>query len=507
MFKNNKIFSVLLKLLCLITTLLISLFAPNVEYFVFGQEEDGDESTEEELNIPDVNVSIGNDSTSIRDSALIVETIAEGLEFPTTMAFLGPNNILVLEKEKGTVQKIVNGKMLPEPLLDVNVGASQERCMCGIAVSTSTPGHTYVFLYFTETESVDREDISEGNDPIGNRLYRYELVNDKLVNPKLLLDLPAIPGPRHNGGAIVIGPDDNLYIPVGDVDGTYQDEEFETLTQNYPDGAEPDGRSGILRITQDGNPVPNGGVIGDETPLNLYYAYGIRNSFGIDFDPVTGNLWDTENGPGEGDEINLVEPGFNSGWAQVQGMSTSSSNNNDQDFASGNLVDFDGRGKYSEPEFEWQQTLGPTALIFSHSDRLGQQYQNDIFVGSIVTGNIYHFDLNEDRTQLVLTGELEDKIAEARETGAEEIVFGEGFAGVSDLEIGPDGYLYVVSLGQGKIFRIMPGDGDASTLSSPPATEDTISTGEGEQRGQDSDPIIVGEEDQQEDTDEDEEED
>jgi hypothetical protein len=53
----------------------------------------------------------------------------------------------------------------------------------------------------------------------------------------------------------------------------------------------------------------------------------------------------------------------------------------------------------------------------------------------------------------------------------------------------------------------MPGDGDASTLSSPPATEDTISTGEGEQRGQDSDPIIVGEEDQQEDTDEDEEED
>lgn len=78
-----------------------------------------------------------------------------------------------------------------------------------------------------------------------------------------------------------------------------------------------------------------------------------------------------------------------------------------------------------------------------------------MFVGSIVTGNIYHFDLNEDRTQLVLTGELEDKIAETRKTGTEDIVFGEGFAGISDLEVGSDDYLYVVSLGQGKILRAM----------------------------------------------------
>ena len=453
---------------------MLSALASSITFVNPASAQEENEGEQEEQNIPDVNAAIGDETATIRDPNLNIETVAEGLEFPTTMAFLGTNDFLVLEKEKGTVQRIVNGKMLPEPILDVNVGASQERCMCGIAISTSTPGHTYIFLYFTETESADKEDVLQGNDPIGNRLYRYELVNDKLVNPKLLLDLPATPGPRHNGGAMVIGPDNNLYIPIGDIDGTYQSEESETLAQNYPDGAEPDGRSGILRITQDGSPVPNGGIIGDETPLNLYYAYGIRNSFGINFDPVTGNLWDTENGPGEGDEINLVEPGFNSGWAQVQGMSASSSNNNDQDFNSGNLVDFDGRGTYSEPEFEWRTTLGPTALLFLHSDRLGQQYQNDIFVGSIVTGNIYRFDLNEDRTQLVLAGELEDKIAEIRETGTEDIVFGEGFAGVSDLEVGPDGYLYVVSLGQGKIFRIVPAGNDAPTLSSPPSAEETI---------------------------------
>ena len=266
----------------------------------------------------------------IGDPALKVEEVVRGLDLPTTMAFLGPNDILVLEKDKGTVQRIVNGKILPEPLLDVNVATSVERCMCGIAVSQSDTGITYVFLYFTEAELADSEDIIEAKDPLGNRLYRYELVNNKLINPVLLLDLPAIPGPRHNGGAIMIGPDNNLYVPIGDVDGTGMGETFETKAQNYVDGVEPDGRSGILRITQDGSPVGGGvgssssnssnSILGNTHPLNLYYAYGIRNSFGFDFDPITGSIWDTENGPGNSDEINLVEPGFNSGWQEIQGI-------------------------------------------------------------------------------------------------------------------------------------------------------------------------------------------
>lgn len=125
---------------------------------------------------------------------------------------------------------------------------------------------------------------------------------------------------------------------------------------------------------------------------------------------------------------------------------------------SNTLVDFDGRGNYSAPEFIWAETIGITGIKFFHSDKFGEQYKEDIFIGSIVTGNIYHFDLNEDRTQLVLAGELEDKIAETRKTGTEDIVFGEGFAGISDLEVGPDVNLYVVSLGQGKIFRVVPSD-------------------------------------------------
>src|SRR5215208_1110213 len=276
----------------LFSFIMLSALASSITFVNPASAQEENEGEQEEQNIPDVNAAIGDETATTRDPNLNIETVAEGLEFPTTMAFLGTNDFLVLEKEKGTVQRIVNGKMLPEPILDVNVGASQERCMCGIAISTSTPGHTYIFLYFTETESADKEDVLQGNDPIGNRLYRYELVNDKLINPKLLLDLPATPGPRHNGGAIKIGPDNNLYVTIGDVDG------HETQSQNQRDGGLPDMTGGILRITQEGNPVSGDSILGDESPLDMYYAYGIRNSYGIDFDPVTGKLWDTENGPG-----------------------------------------------------------------------------------------------------------------------------------------------------------------------------------------------------------------
>jgi aldose sugar dehydrogenase len=406
-----------------------------------------------------VSFSDGDDLPIINDPNLKVELIVQGLDLPTTMAFLGPNDILVLEKDKGTVQRIVNGKILPEPLLDVNVATSVERCMCGIAVSQSDTGITYVFLYFTETELADSEDIIEAKDPLGNRVYRYELVNNKLINPVLLLDLPAIPGPRHNGGAIIIGPDNNLYVPIGDVDGSYTGGPGETKAQNYVDGVEPDGRSGILRITQDGRPVGIG-ILGNTHPLNLYYAYGIRNSFGLDFDPVTGNIWDTENGPGNSDEINLVEPGFNSGWQEIQGMASF-----ENYFDANDLVQFEGKGKYSDPELVWMDTEGPTAAKFLVSDKLGTQYKNDLFVADVHNGRIYHFDLNEDRTQLVLEGPLADKIIDT--PSIEEfsnIIFGEGFGGITDLEVGPDGYLYVVSIGQGAIYRIVQMNIGPSTI-------------------------------------------
>jgi aldose sugar dehydrogenase len=390
-------------------------------------------SASAQQKIPGVVASIGKGEPTIKDLNLKVETVATGLALPTTMAFIGPNDILVLEKNKGTVQRIVNGQMLAEPLLRVNVSSEVERGMLGIATSQDNQtGKSNVFLYYTE---------SEGGEPVASRLYRYELTNEKLVNPVLLLDLPAVPGPRHNAGNIMIGPDNNLYVSVGDLDGHI------TSAQNVKGASGLDGSSAILKITQDGQAVGQG-MLGESGISKKYYAYGLRNSFGMDFDPVTGKLWDTENGASYGDEINFIEPGFNSGWLRVQGMAPDNFNIED-------LENFQGKGYYSDPEFVWTDTVGPTAIKFFGSDRLGNQYKNDIFVSDITQGNIYHFDLIGNRTNLILDGFLADKMSN-NSTENQDIIFGEGFGGISDLEMGPyDGYLYVVSLGHGNIYRIV----------------------------------------------------
>jgi glucose/arabinose dehydrogenase len=268
-------------------------------------------------------------------------------------------------------------------------------------------------------------------------------MDDKLVNPKLLLDLPAMPGPRHMGGILEVGPDNNLYVSVGDLDGTFK-KNYQTMAQNYGNGTYPDGRSGILRVTQEGQPVGEG-ILGDKYPLNLYYAYGIRNSFGIDWDPLTGNLWDTENGPHYGDEINLVEPGFNSGWVSVQGIWEPNFDGKGEVFINPQgLVDFDGKGKYSPPKFTWIPPVAPTAIKFLDSDKLGIQYKYDMFVADANTGSIYNFDLNKQRSALQLYGSLKDKIADNLDE-LSNATFGNGFGRITDMEIGPDGNLYILS--------------------------------------------------------------
>jgi glucose/arabinose dehydrogenase len=175
----------------------------------------------------------------------------------------------------------------------------------------------------------------------------------------------------------------------------------------------------------------------------------------MDFDPVTGKLWDTENGPSYGDEINLVEPGFNSGWTQVQGIWTPNGDNaGPKNTHLSNLVNFGGKGQYRAPEFIWFHTVAPTALKFLNSTKLGKQYQNDLFVGDFNNGNLYHFKLNQNRTGFLLNGTLANKIAYTPQE-SKPVVFGTGFQYITDIQVGPDGYLYVLTF-FGSIYKIVP---------------------------------------------------
>jgi glucose/arabinose dehydrogenase len=391
---------------------------------------------------------------TVNDPALKVQIV-----FPpsgkgnTSMAFLAPNDILVLEKNTGKVDRIVNGRLLPNPVLDVAVANYIERGLLGITISPSlsSDGKRYVYLYYTQAgnSTIDGDEFLGLTPPKGNMVYRYEWTNNQLVNPQLLIQLPAMPGSTgrsdHNGGKVVIGPDGNIYAVIGEVGG------HQTRAQNVKNGPQADGTGGILRVTSNGQSVPNS-PFGDETPLSNYFAYGIRNSFGIAFDPITGNLWDTENGPSYGDEINLVKPGFNSGWKIIQGFAKTSHLGHTKHLS--DLVNLSTNAQYSDPKFEWDDPVGPTDLVFLNSDKLGPQYQNDLFVGDINNGNLYHFKLSEDRNELLYPNgqPVEDEPITSEKIPL--LRFGIGFGGITDLQTGPDGFLYVLTA-NGAIFRIV----------------------------------------------------
>jgi len=413
----------------------------------------------------------------VNDAKLTVEKITSGLKFPTSMAFLGNNNILVTEKNTGRVMEVRNGEILVNPTLDVQVASDIERGLLGIDIERKNDDTVYVFLYYTESGGgKDGDDHTAGIEPEDNTLKRYEYVDGKLINPLTLLNLPAYPGVTnrsdHVGGKVVVGPDSNVYVTVGEMGG------HRTLAQNIADGPDADGTGGILRITQDGQVVSGDPIFGDELPLSLYYAIGIRNSFGMDFDPLTGNLWDTENGPVAGDEINLVEPGFNSGWALIQGFSDDDVLDNGA--SENDLVEL-GESTYSDPKFGWQVPIGITDAKFLNSSKLGQEYENDLFTGDINNGYLYRFALNDERDDIFINdtfvGDIESLSDNEVDTPkeSEPLIFGEGFGGITDIDVGPDGYLYVLSH-TGDLYKILPVS-ESSTPKNQPNTAAQNNTG------------------------------
>jgi glucose/arabinose dehydrogenase len=393
----------------------------------------------------------------LRDSNLKTELIVDKLKFPSGMEFIGNDDLLVIEKNTGIVKRVTNGKVIAE-LLDLNVAKKSERGLLGIAVLDISktkyadkygPNDKFVFLFVTETENQDDGSI------LGNRVYRYDFVNGNLINPTLLLDLPYLPGPSHNGGVMRIGPDNNLYIVMGDLN-RLKDPSGDTITQNLEGTSPPDGRGGVLRITPDGETVNDGFTLGNEGLLDKYYGYGVRNSFGIGFDNVTGYLWDTENGSHYGDELNIVKPGFNSGWRQVLGLSSMYGEFNNKEFDRNQLINFNDNGKYYDPVLTWNDTIAPTTVAFIHSSTLGEEYKDDMLVGGVKNGTILHFDLNKTRTGLQLEGELSDSLVN-KPSEQNSAIFGTGFDIITDIKIDPsDGDLYVLAANSknGKIYKI-----------------------------------------------------
>src|SRR4051812_28685729 len=281
-------------------------------------------------------------SPSVVDPNLAVRTVVSGLSQPIAMVFLGPNDFLVTEKASGKVQRVVNG-VFHSTVLDLAVNSGSERGLLGIALHPQFPVNPGVYVYRTETISgADNANLADVP-LLGNGVDRYVWNGSTLVFDRNIIRLHAFqadPGQplrgNHNGGVVKFGPDGKLYVVIGDNGRRGQ-------TQNLPDGpfgpGMPDDQFGgpepdnahltgvILRLNDDGStPSDNpffkaGGKIGGEVGANIQkiFEYGLRNSFGMDFDPLSGDLWDEQNGDDSFTELNRVVAGMNGGWVQVMG--------------------------------------------------------------------------------------------------------------------------------------------------------------------------------------------
>ena len=387
--------------------------------------------------------------------AYFVETYASGLSQPTTMAFVDANTALVIEKSSGIVKRIVNGVVQATPAIDLPVNSSSERGGLGICLSPNFASDNYVFIYYSHANT-------QGGTWTGNRVERfvYNHGTGTLTFDQSIIESANDPsqgnGPNHDGGIIMAGPDGKLYIITGDLNrGQFGNPRIEQNTST----TEVAGVGGIHRLNLDGTiPSDNPFFSHASERIRTYWAYGIRNSFGMTYDPLSDYIWFSENGPNQYDEINVVPTaGMNSGWLKIMGPDARNavySLNQNTNWNANQLTILKG-SYYRDPEFSWLSSIAPTATVVAASPKMRVEERNNMLMGDNNFGNLYHFQMNPARDGFVLSGGAADKVADSS-TERNLNVIGTGWGVTTDMEVGPDGYIYVVSLGSGVIRRIRP---------------------------------------------------
>jgi len=443
---------------------------------------------------------------SLVDPGLSVTTVVGGLSQPIAMAFVGPNDILVTEKASGQVKRVTSG-VVAGVVLDLAVNSNSERGLLGIALHPRFPGTPYVYLYNTESTTGADTNVVANVPLLANRVDRFVWNGSTLTFDQNLIRLRALQADagqperaNHNGGVMRFGADGKLYVAVGDVGrrGSLQN------LPNGPSGGADDAfggpapddahfTGGILRLNTDGtapgdNPFfTTGAALGGQAGANIQklYAYGIRNTFGMAFDPVSGKLWAQDNGDDAFDELNRVDAGMNGGWVQTMGpvsrvaeykaiettppyaglqqlrWDPSNIANTPADALSAMFM-LPG-ATYSDPEFSWKYAVAPGSIGFLTGSGLGAAYAGSLFVGAARTtlegGYLFRFGMSGDRMNFDLGDPaLQDLVADNLDkfglTESQSLLFGSGFGVVTDIQTGPNGNLFLVSLSDGAIYEI-----------------------------------------------------
>ena len=309
--------------------------------------------------------------------------------WPTSFTFSSDGRLWYTQKQAGNIRIVRPGHGKHGHLFFHvrHVRSDGERGLLGIALDPNFPATPYVYVYVTRTVG----------GKIVNQVMRLTDKHGRGKDAKVLFQTSS-PATNHNGGRLLFGPDGMLYLVIGDGANPANSQDMSSV------------HGKILRMTKTG-------TIPADNPFGHRFAYtrGNRNSFGFTFDPKTGSLWETENGPECNDEINLILPGRNYGWGPSENCSGRSPRDTNQD------------GPHPRLPLRWYTpTIAPTGIAFCSSCGLGHGYQGRALFGCVNQANIRRLTLNANRTDV----------------RSQKVVFRNGANPVLSMESAPSGSIY-----------------------------------------------------------------
>lgn len=342
------------------------------------------------------------------DISISIDTVAENLWVPWSIAFTGTNRILVTERN-GNLRVIENGKLIDNPLFHFDdVVSKGEAGLMGLTLDPEYQTNKYIYVSYAY----------ENNSDVKVKVVRFKDNGRSVSFEKTLLE--NIPGAGfHDGCRLKFGPDNKLYITTGDAGERDKAQEVDKLNGK------------ILRINSDGS-------IPDDNPFHSspVWSYGNRNAQGIAWYPGTDIMYETEHGPsgfdgpGGGDEVNIIVKGKNYGWPVVH-----------------HKEHMDGM---EDPVLEFTPAVAPAGAMFYKSGVI-PEFKNNFFFCCLRGEGIIRVIVDENDLSKVLSYEKMNEI---------------NFGRIRDIEEAPDGSIYFctsnsdgrgsVRDGDDKILRIKP---------------------------------------------------
>jgi aldose sugar dehydrogenase len=322
-------------------------------------------------------------------------TVAGGLNDPAAFTFSPSGRIFYGERFTGEIHIFTRKTGADHLFFTIpNVVTNGEQGLLGLALHPGFPSNPMVYAYATRNV----------NGQLRDQIVRIKDINGHGSNMTVIFSSQTTSGSYHDGGHIAFGPGGRLYALQGEAHDS-------SNAQNLRNSA-----GKILRMTGSGAAAPGNPFIDSSTKNRRIWAFGIRNSFGFTFDPQTGKLWETENGPSCNDELNRIVKGGNFGWGPSEdcGSGTSPFNTNNS-----------GPKPRILPKRWYTPTIAPTGTAFCAGCGLGKASKGRLFFGAYNTGQVFRVTLTSNRLGV-----------------ASQSVVHTHSGGIESMQAGPGGGLY-----------------------------------------------------------------